>query len=666
MKKDQDDIYNISVNQPLAKLTIRIGVAGHRNIENEEFIRATLKNLYETINNLTDQISKSETANHIYSNEDKIIRFISSLAEGADRLCIDEDLIPFDHEIAAILPFEQSEYAKDFQSKKDSNTNIIKKSTADEFNFYINKLKDHDSQLIELDGNPTERDEAYQQCSKALTDHCDILIAVYDGKNTKNKGTSATVNYAKSQGLPIIHISTIKPDIITMQTSSLYGGISEKINLSDDHLLKELERILLFTDIIKKDSKTLDRFTLYTKEDKLKYQPETKPDFKQSGPISLKKEYPNITSRAFNFFKACLTSSNKVNKLKEQLDFKKINEPNAQLDELKDHASNTSHHFYASFLRADRLSNYYANIHRSTFLLIYLLGALALITAAFALTFKNPKESVEFYDLLGLFFVLLELLFLGTILFLYKKDHNINYHGRWLEYRCLAEFLRPMIYLNRLGKSYQLHDLRNTAYYLGREVIGHKNSDRSWLYIYTQTLVRYIGFSKTTLSDQYKTETKKFINRTWVGEQIHYHVNNSANMQVLASRLSDWSFKLFFCTLAVVIIKLILISIKLSDPNFYTEIHKSVVYIISLCTAIFPILATTAFAIRNHAEFDISAQRSLTMRAFLISQFDNIDASKTDITNEQICEVLQNIAEETINEATEWLEIYEVKEAEPA
>ncbi len=78
-----------------------------------------------------------------------------------------------------------------------------------------------------------------------------------------------------------------------------------------------------------------------------------------------------------------------------------------------------------------------------------------------------------------------------------------------------------------------------------------------------------------------------------------------------------------------------------------------------------PILASAFFAIRNHAEFDISAQRSRSMLTFLCSQQDKLLAIVQQDSADRLTLQLLKTAGKTIEEVSEWLEIYEVKEAEP-
>lgn len=658
-----ENTYEKLVKQPLLPLTLRVGVAGHRQLTSDQAksIRERLKQIYKDIDQITDQLCQDTTAQAIYSPEPKIIRLISSLAEGADRLCLEKDLLPFKHQVGAILPFAQHEYEKDFlpsESVVDGRT-----GTVNEFRSYLNRTgfdvecnDNSGAQLIELDGAPDQRAIAYSRCSQVLVDHSDLLIAVYDGDQTEDKGTAATVNQAIERGIPIIHLSTLSEKSTALWEADFFGRGSQEKPLSKEDLRDELKKILLFSDLISNDTLIQKRFQRYGAEENVAYSLDTPVDFDCSGPITLQNELPNASAGAFRLFKKILTRKSRVASLENQFRFNP--EPSGEKavhNSIADRSTST-HRFFGVFLRADQLANLYANIHRSTFLLIYILATLALLTASLSLALKQHLGWV--FSL-----ILIELFLLGIIYHLYRKDHHFCFHDRWLEYRCLAEFLRPLIYLNLLGQSFTLFTRKNTPDFLSREMVGHQNSERRWLYIYIQTVIRWAGFSYCSLQPSYQDEIKRFIKRTWIKGQIDYHSHNAAIMQVLAKRLGSWSLRLFFATVGVVVAKLILVACELTLHLHFPAVLTTG---IALCTAIFPILATTAFSIRNHAEFDISGQRSLTMRALLITHYNLLNNSTSECCSQELSTQLRKVASATTNEASEWLEIYEVKEAEPA
>jgi hypothetical protein len=86
----------------------------------------------------------------------------------------------------------------------------------------------------------------------------------------------------------------------------------------------------------------------------------------------------------------------------------------------------------------------------------------------------------------------------------------------------------------------------------------------------------------------------------------------------------------------------------------------------ALLAGVLPALGASAFAIRNHAEFDISAQRSMSMRIRFMRWAKHLDRTKQSSNVDPLIDVLDHAAETAIREAADWGEIFEVKEAETA
>ncbi len=661
-------IYENMITNPLVPMTLRIGVVGHRELPATELqrLQSEIEATYTNIGHAIQQLATDETASALYAKDTQpVIRIISSLAEGADRLCIQPELIPFSHELACILPFSKKDFEQDFLPENSVIDQQL--GTVAEFNAILARMNHGQPsvQVIEMDGNLNNRDQAYKDCSRLLVAHSDILIAVYNGDDSEDKGTATAVNAARQNGVPVIHISTL-PNTPTQCYCSCRFGCEQDSSklLTLDLLLEELRRVLLFSDILEvaddvsqsRRQEIFDRFKQYQADQNLLSPADNKADFDFTGPIKLKQEYKNPIARTFDFLKNIIATPVKIEKELETLKEKNTHPITAQEpSNVEDHLAKTSlNKYFAAYLRADRLANYYSRIHRSIFVWIYLLGAAALITAACALAFKA-------YPCVVLICVLVELTLLVAIHALYQKDHQQKYHDHWLEYRCLAEFLRPMLYLSALGRPYVMHDFRDTVEYLDREVIGHSAVGRSWLYIYTEMINRWAGFNSCHLDAQYKQDTNNFIITNWINKQINYHTQNAATMRVLGNQLREWSFRLFFATVVVVALKLITISINLAlDTKTISDVIS---YTLALGAAILPICATTAYAIRNHAEFDISSQRSLSMRTALISRRNKL-TNRATLTTSQMTSILNEISTITIKETADWLEIYEVKDNE--
>ena len=111
------------------------------------------------------------------------------------------------------------------------------------------------------------------------------------------------------------------------------------------------------------------------------------------------------------------------------------------------------------------------------------------------------------------------------------------------------------------------------------------------------------------------------------------------------------SFLLFWITMAVVLLKLT----GLPIANYIGA---------ALLAAVLPAFASAAFAIRNHAEFDITAQRSQSMRVKLSRLRQQLADAPCD--SKALADILLKTAETTMGETADWLQIFEVKQSETA
>ncbi len=125
---------------------------------------------------------------------------ISSLAEGSDRIVAREilawkgngDCCPSLLEV--MLPLTADEYEKDFTTA----------GSLKEFRELLGQAR-----LIRLIGKPGSREKSYDSAGKCVTDNCDVLIAVWNGKEAQGPGgTADIVGYARYRCHPLIWINS--------------------------------------------------------------------------------------------------------------------------------------------------------------------------------------------------------------------------------------------------------------------------------------------------------------------------------------------------------------------------------------------------------------------------------------------------------------------------
>jgi hypothetical protein len=190
---------------PKPRLALQIGIAGHRSNkldrESQMAVDHALRTLYAMIGEAIAKIAL-ETQERIYSTAAPLIRIVSALAEGADRIAI--TAAPAEWRLEAILPMPRAEYARDF----------LGSAAASDSNAEFERLLARADAVTELPLLPSVnvRDEAgraqhYQALAAFLVRQIDLLVAVWDGQPADGPGgTAGIIVRACNEGRPVLWI----------------------------------------------------------------------------------------------------------------------------------------------------------------------------------------------------------------------------------------------------------------------------------------------------------------------------------------------------------------------------------------------------------------------------------------------------------------------------
>ena len=190
---------------PKPRMALQIGITGHRanklGRESQMAVDHALRRLYAMIGEAIGKIAL-ETQERIYSTAAPLIRIVSGLAEGADRIAI--TAAPADWRLEAILPMPRAEYARDF----------LENAAASNSNAEFERLLARADAVTELPLLPSVnvRDEAgraqhYQALAAFLVRQIDLLVAVWDGQPADGPGgTAGVIVRAFNEGRPVLWI----------------------------------------------------------------------------------------------------------------------------------------------------------------------------------------------------------------------------------------------------------------------------------------------------------------------------------------------------------------------------------------------------------------------------------------------------------------------------
>ena len=181
---------------PRARLAFRVGVVGHRP---NRLQSADLGTLGELIHQILDAVrvevgnfASSSVGTKLYSDEEPILRAVTPLAEGTDRIFADQAL-DLGYELCCPMPFHQEEYEQDFIAPS-----ALEENSLGRFKGLLAKAKDkHHLTIFQLDGERTHSADAYGAAGRIVLNQSDLLVVVWDGgKPAGGGGTVETLHEA--------------------------------------------------------------------------------------------------------------------------------------------------------------------------------------------------------------------------------------------------------------------------------------------------------------------------------------------------------------------------------------------------------------------------------------------------------------------------------------
>lgn len=154
--------------------TLRVGITGHRKLGSSE------RWVGETLHALLDLLVAHEKV------------AISALAVGADTLFA-ETALRLDVPLEAVIPY--ADYVADFPvgPPREKYEELVERAIT------VHRLP-----------HVVKSSEAYMSAGKWIVDHCDLLFAVYDGRDPENTGgTADVVQYARDEGTRIVRVDPV-------------------------------------------------------------------------------------------------------------------------------------------------------------------------------------------------------------------------------------------------------------------------------------------------------------------------------------------------------------------------------------------------------------------------------------------------------------------------
>ena len=529
------------------------------------------------------------------------VTLVSPLADGADqlaaRLALDHGFV-----LEAILPFPAEVYETDFDDAGDASR--------------FRDLLGRADALLELPGDRENALDAYVNAGRAMVAHSDVVIALWDGAPARGRGgTAEIVEHALRRGSPVIHvhIEEAKP------TRILWTGYDEPpldvLDFCDaperPFDAREVELLLerlLAPPPLPAERDCIRRF-----------------HGERERRTRARIEYPILL--ALLGVRRLRRSAVRVPAWRAAV--------KAEWSAFHAGVGAAEHDVAGGFAPleeaycwADKLAEHFAVAYRSGHVLNYVLGALATLLALGVLiapAIKGVLEAVE----LGVI-----VLFIANTRVGLKR----GWHRRWLDYRHLAEQLRPM------------RSLKLCA--LGRPpAVGHRRGSRRWIDWYAAGFWRAMGAPHGRLHQATLDRLSQLVIEEELLPQLSYHTANAQRMHHVEHRLHRAANVLFVATLVSL----------LSFLGTHIFLHGDIVMPASLAVinAGLPAIGAALHGIREQGEFARTALRSAGTAHALQKLVGDLSVRPIALT--RAATLTEEAARVMLDDVGEWRMAYEMR-----
>lgn len=543
------------VSPPAVPFVFAIGVTGHRK---DVLAPSSLLNVHERLKAVLATIaadaSDAFAANRqFYSSEEPRLLFVSPLADGSDQMAA-EVALELGFELHAVLPFDRDRYRAtmaDDQSRARFDALLLRATCT-----------------LELPGTGDQDLDAYVMAGRATIAHSDLLIAVWDGLAPRGRGgTGEVVQLAHERGTPIVHIlpnangetsirwTAFEPNVIT--------GVDDPSNIRpfDEATIGAVVSALLAPP---PDAQEREFLCAFLGERMRLIRPRI--------------EYPLLLAAAGisrfrrHHWRADLSSQMTRAEWQSYSEAcERAQAATAPLGMLEQ-----------SYDWADSLATHFAQSFRSGHVFNFVLGALAVFLGTANLILPSWSIFLE----TGLFLAVL------AIIANTWAGNRGQWHRRWLDYRQLAERLRPMRSLKVLAVA--APDPPGTP---------ANPVPQRWIEWYAARAWQAIGCPAGRVDPSRLADLSATIAEKEVQPQVDYHRRAALQLGRLNHRLEVLGYSVF--TLAL-LSSAVLLTLFAVAPDW---VHRNYNWF-TVISATLPAIGTAVVGIRVQGDHSASAARS--------------------------------------------------------
>lgn len=579
---------------PRPPFALSLGVTGHRS----EMLGAHAPAISARVDEALEAITKAAFdlfgANAGWFAEGvPRLTMVSPLADGADQIAA-EIALANGYALKVVLPFPID----------DSRAALTPDSRAT-----FDRLAEAAHSLLELPGDPASPIDGYVMAGRATVAHCDLLIAIWDGELARGRGgTGDVVEMAMSRGTPIVHIPVDPEQPVTLMWSAYDPAVITQYSTGVDRRPFDAAHLSALLDVLltpPQDAAERRYAEIFAAERIVRFRARI--------------EYPLLLAIAgIARFGSNSFREARVDAVRE-----------SEWRHYRDNRANPHHVNFPVDLVvetqewSDRLATRFAQTYRSGHVFNFVLAAAAVVIGLSGFLLPQYRLQLSAFE-----FVLALSIIINT-----RVGTKQQWHRRWLDYRQLAERLRPLGSLKLVAIA-------------APDPPGNSTNPiaRRWIEWYAAAIWRGMGCPSGSISADDVASIAQSVATDEVDPQVAYHRRHGIQINVLDERLQRISGSIFWITLLASIMTMVALALK---PDLIDHWNNW----LTLVSAGLPAVGTAIFGIRFQGDFGGSAVRSAATAAALddIAQAlrsNNISLSRTaDLTEQTSRAMLADLSE---------------------
>lgn len=582
---------------PLPRFVLSVGVTGHRADRLTRALQASARSRVEEVLALVASLAAEvrEEGACWYAPDATELRLISALAEGADTICA-EVALDQAYLLDTPLPFAADDYARDFQSEEAKSV--------------FRALLGRASRVLELPGDRLAEEAAYSLGGGAILASSDILLAIWNGQGSGGRGgTGDVVASALATGKPVIHIPLDGDQPIRLlwhgegpSGGSWHSALEPPANDFNRETLGDALRAFLLPP---PEAVELDALKVFLAErEKLRAR-------RIEYPLLLAVTGAQPLSRSAWRKQPYLAATRSDWSRFDPHWVGRIVAPGFCLLE-------------QGYAWTDHLASRFAQSFRSGHVVNFVFSATAVALALLGYLIGGKVK---------ILFVVLELLLIAAIVANTRVGHAEAWQQRWLDYRQLAERLRPMRSLKLLA--------------VARPPVvsaSSRTGTRRWIDWYAGAIWRQLGQPGGRIDGDRTAALAHLVQTDEIGPEIAYNQLNAQRMEHVNHRLHQFGSACFLSTV------LLCIGFLLTNIFVDQNLARQTAILFTVATATLPAFGTAAYGLRVQGDFAGSSARSAATAEALSQLSVQLDGRPTlartaAIANAAAAVMLVDIAE---------------------